>query len=227
MSSDVACFILTYRWFFLSKTEMELRLRSQCQKLRVVEKKNLNGAHLMIQKSSSIPMCLAVRVYYPEDVKLLDEQLSKATKPSNAKDIDSILELLHGGEWKPSDKQAVEHDVDGLKGFRDKNQSTVVICVLPEGYMTYLDRPVSHCTGCQANTMRWQILSNSTSVFAGVLGQLCSTHHGQWRVSKWQSEYLCRVHKLKSNFHSSHIAFCCIRLPGSRLFPIEPRYLVP
>jgi hypothetical protein len=118
---------------------MELRLRSQCQKLRVVEKNNLNGAHLMIQKSPTIPMCLAVRVYYPDDVKLLDEQLSKATNPSNAKDIDRLLELLHGGESKPAN----EHDIDGLKAFRDKFQSTVVICVLPEGSMSYFDRPVS------------------------------------------------------------------------------------
>jgi hypothetical protein len=139
--------LLTASCCFHAIIEMELRLRSQCQKLRVVAKNNLNGAHLMIQKSPAIPMCLAVRVYYPEDVKRLDEQFSVAMTPSNAKDIDRLLELLHGGEAKPTASELEEHDFDGLKAFRDKFRFTVVLCVLPEGSRSYFDRPVSHFTG--------------------------------------------------------------------------------
>lgn len=168
-------------------TEMELSLRSQCQKLLVVEKKKLNGAHLMIQKSPAIPMCLAVRVYYPEDVKLLDERLSKAMKPSNEKDIDRLSELLHGSKANPTGNQLKERDFDGLKAFLDKFQSTVVICVLPEGSMAYFDQPVSHCTGTTIHSqavVKWHV-SSLTALFTlllgskDLLGQFCSTHDGQ------------------------------------------------
>lgn len=109
---------------------MEMHLRTRCQKLRVVEK--LNGAHFHFPQAN-----LAVRVYYPDDVKRFDAMLEQG-QPSSGDDIQKLLSKWHGSEG-PEDGD----DLDGLHAFRNHFKFTAVICVLPQGNMVYLDRPDS------------------------------------------------------------------------------------
>ncbi|CAB9512343.1 expressed unknown protein [Seminavis robusta] len=136
-------------------SEMEIQLRSHSQLLRVVERQSLNGAHFMIQKSETIPVCVAARVYYPEDVQRFHEELANRTKPSSIEDINRLLEQLHG---VTTDSSQQDNDIDGLQAFRDKFQYTVVICVLPpQGCKEYFDRPDSFVHRVQ------QIMGNGRS----------------------------------------------------------------
>ena len=112
-----------------------MRLRSKCQKMKVVEPRKLNGAHMIFPKESG----LAVRVYYPEDLKRFDEALLKE-RPSTVEDIHTMLEKWHGGSIALSQHE----DMDGLAAFRKYFQYSFVICVFPtEGGKSYLDRPDS------------------------------------------------------------------------------------
>ena len=115
-------------------TEVEMRLRTSCQRMKIVEPQKLIGAHMIFTKESG----LAIRVYYPEDLKRLDEALLKE-RPTRPEDIYKMLEKWHRGT-----NAASHHDIDGLTAFRKHFGYAFVICVLPvDERSSYLDRPDS------------------------------------------------------------------------------------
>lgn len=103
---------------YLYVTEMEIHLRGCCQRMKIVE--NLDGAHFLLQEVK-----LAIRVYYPEDVKRFDELL-RQSQASKVEEIHQLIENVHSGNV------ANNQDLDGLDAFRNHFKSTVVICVLPQ-----------------------------------------------------------------------------------------------
>jgi hypothetical protein len=107
--------------------DLEIRLRSQCEKIRVVEK--LNGSHLLFPQTP-----LAVRIYYPADIQRFEERLNQK-KHSSAESIHQVLERWHAGNEN--------EDFDNLRDFLDKNGSTVIICVLPQDSIDQFDNPDS------------------------------------------------------------------------------------
>ena len=117
-------------------TEVEMRLRTSCQRMKIVEPQKLNGAHMIFTKESG----LAIRVYYPEDLKRFDEALLKE-RPSTPEDIYRMLEKWHRGSGANA---ASQDDIDGLTAFRKHFGYAFVICVLPVNERSsYLDRPDS------------------------------------------------------------------------------------
>ncbi|KAL7547340.1 hypothetical protein ACHAWF_010663, partial [Thalassiosira exigua] len=87
--------------------EWELRLRPVCSKVRVVEKL-LGGAHLVVTGSPSV----AARIYGVEDFDRLEGAADDGAAADDDDDGDGI---------------------DGLRGFRDSYEHSMVLFVLPTG----------------------------------------------------------------------------------------------
>ena len=128
-------------------TEVEIRLRTNCKKWKVVEPQKLNGAHMIFTKESG----LAIRVYNAEDLKRMDDNLVDE-KPTTPEGVYRWLEKLHNGGGRGgggiSGTQAASSshpdDVDGLAAFRKYFQYAFVFCLLPTAERnSYLDRPDS------------------------------------------------------------------------------------
>lgn len=106
--------------FSLLILELEVHLRSHCQKLKVVSS-NLSGAHLLIPGE----VTLAIRVYYPADIERLEREHPYSPE--------LCLKEIHnrGVESVNLQNQKPTNDLDGLAAFQSTFAVTMVFFILP------------------------------------------------------------------------------------------------
>jgi hypothetical protein len=107
---------------FASRREaLELALRAQCQRLRVVER--LSGAHFLFPSGE---ISLAVRAYFVEDCQKLTTTAKSDGNDSDSRDLMQNLVEWHQGV-------GLTEDIDGLSAFRNSFKYSLVVMVLDGG----------------------------------------------------------------------------------------------
>jgi hypothetical protein len=151
-------------------SEVELKLR-QCSKLIKIVEKLSGGAHLLLPIRSDT---IAVRVYFPHDLKQFDSQLQHDAEEDAIIASKKFKDLV--ASWSNGEIPKWEKGLDGVLAFRDAFKYPAIFFVLPtsQDIEANLSRPTAFSNQVQ---MLFNESSEKPTASNNVSPSACETLH--------------------------------------------------